>query len=78
MWNIVFAQPDVKAIKKRIEDLISRDYLERDKDNANLFKYLAWCVILMTSQLKLLLQLLQIAKPGEWWWYLESQKISPS
>lgn len=39
----VFAQPDVKAIKKRIEDLISRDYLERDKDNANLFKYLAWC-----------------------------------
>ncbi|KAK4265732.1 hypothetical protein QN277_026748 [Acacia crassicarpa] len=33
--------PDVKAIKKRIEDLISRDYLERDKDNANLFKYLA-------------------------------------
>ncbi|XP_061349101.1 cullin-1 isoform X3 [Gastrolobium bilobum] len=34
-------KPDVKAIKKRIEDLISRDYLERDKDNANLFKYLA-------------------------------------
>ncbi|GAU50501.1 hypothetical protein TSUD_409760 [Trifolium subterraneum] len=33
-------KPDVKAIK-RIEDLISRDYLERDKDNANLFKYLA-------------------------------------
>ncbi|KAG4932060.1 hypothetical protein JHK87_046062 [Glycine soja] len=34
-------KPDVKAIKKRIEDLISRDYLERDKDNANMFKYLA-------------------------------------
>ncbi|KAG5011843.1 hypothetical protein JHK86_024104 [Glycine max] len=34
-------KPDVKAIKKRIEDLISRDYLERDKDNANLFRYLA-------------------------------------
>ncbi|KAK4737735.1 hypothetical protein R3W88_001432 [Solanum pinnatisectum] len=32
---------DVKAIKKRIEDLITRDYLERDKDNPNLFKYLA-------------------------------------
>ncbi|KAF1881528.1 hypothetical protein Lal_00021508, partial [Lupinus albus] len=31
-------KPDVKAIKKRIEDLISRDYLERDKDNANLFR----------------------------------------
>lgn len=41
MWNYVYVQPDVKAIKKRIEDLISRDYLERDKDNANLFKYLA-------------------------------------
>lgn len=38
----LFAQPDVKAIKKRIEDLITRDYLERDKDNPNLFKYLAW------------------------------------
>ncbi|KAJ1395195.1 Winged helix-like DNA-binding domain superfamily [Sesbania bispinosa] len=34
-------KPDVKAIKKRIEDLISRDYLERDRDNANLFRYLA-------------------------------------
>ncbi|CAI9776246.1 unnamed protein product [Fraxinus pennsylvanica] len=34
-------KPDVKAIKKRIEDLITRDYLERDRDNPNLFKYLA-------------------------------------
>ncbi|WOH08422.1 hypothetical protein DCAR_0727862 [Daucus carota subsp. sativus] len=34
-------KPDVKAIKKRIEDLITRDYLERDRDNANLFRYLA-------------------------------------
>ncbi|XP_004508284.1 cullin-1-like [Cicer arietinum] len=34
-------KPDVKAIKKRIEDLISRDYLERDKENPNMFKYLA-------------------------------------
>ncbi|KAM6541004.1 hypothetical protein CsatB_005451 [Cannabis sativa] len=34
-------KPDIKAIKKRIEDLITRDYLERDKDNANMFKYLA-------------------------------------
>lgn len=37
-WNV---QPDIKAIKKRIEDLITRDYLERDKDNANTFRYLA-------------------------------------
>lgn len=34
-------QPDFKAIKKRIEDLIARDYLERDKDNPNTFRYLA-------------------------------------
>ncbi|CAH9101994.1 unnamed protein product [Cuscuta europaea] len=34
-------KPDVKAIKKRIEDLITRDYLERDKENPNIFKYLA-------------------------------------
>ncbi|WRX11194.1 Cullin [Theobroma cacao] len=34
-------KPDIKAIKKRMEDLITRDYLERDKDNANMFRYLA-------------------------------------
>ncbi|XP_064972111.1 cullin-1-like [Musa acuminata AAA Group] len=34
-------KPDFKAIKKRIEDLITREYLERDKDNPNLFRYLA-------------------------------------
>lgn len=34
-------KPDFKAIKKRIEDLIARDYLERDKDNSNVYKYLA-------------------------------------
>lgn len=34
-------KPDIKAIKKRIEDLITRDYLERDKDNPNTFRYLA-------------------------------------
>ncbi|KAK2632687.1 hypothetical protein EUGRSUZ_L01227 [Eucalyptus grandis] len=34
-------KPDLKAIKKRIEDLISRDYLERGKDNPNLLRYLA-------------------------------------
>eukprot|EP00879_Flechtneria_rotunda_P016569 GHRR01017338.1.p1 GENE.GHRR01017338.1~~GHRR01017338.1.p1 ORF type:complete len:536 (+),score=207.96 GHRR01017338.1:206-1813(+) len=34
-------KPDFKLIKKRIEDLIARDYLERDKDNPQLFKYLA-------------------------------------
>lgn len=34
-------KPDFKLIKKRIEDLISREYLERDKDNPTLFRYLA-------------------------------------
>ncbi|KAF7825376.1 Cullin-1 [Senna tora] len=34
-------KPDIKAIKKQIEDLITRDYLERDQDNSNTFKYLA-------------------------------------
>ncbi|CAM6047545.1 unnamed protein product [Sphagnum compactum] len=34
-------KPDFKVIKKRVEDLIAREYLERDKDNPNMFKYLA-------------------------------------
>ncbi|TYH57466.1 hypothetical protein ES332_D08G091200v1 [Gossypium tomentosum] len=34
-------KPDIKAIKKRMEDLITRDYLERDKENQNMFRYLA-------------------------------------
>ncbi|XP_021295984.1 cullin-1-like [Herrania umbratica] len=34
-------KPDIKAIKRQIEDLITREYLERDKKNANMFKYLA-------------------------------------
>lgn len=34
-------QPDIKIIKKRIEDLIGREYLERDKDNPNTFRYMA-------------------------------------
>uniref|UniRef100_A0A2N9FL58 Cullin family profile domain-containing protein n=1 Tax=Fagus sylvatica TaxID=28930 RepID=A0A2N9FL58_FAGSY len=31
-------KPDIKTIKKRIEDLITRDYLERDKENPNIFR----------------------------------------
>jgi cullin 1 len=34
-------QPDIKMIKRRIEDLITREYLERDKDAANSYRYLA-------------------------------------
>lgn len=36
-----YFQPDVKAIKKRIEDLIAREYLERDADKSNVYHYLA-------------------------------------
>lgn len=39
--EMLILQPDFKAIKKRIEDLITRDYLERDKSNPNMFRYLA-------------------------------------
>ncbi|KAL5701175.1 hypothetical protein ACHQM5_026540 [Ranunculus cassubicifolius] len=34
-------KPDIKVIKRRIEDLIHREYLERDADNSNTYKYLA-------------------------------------
>ncbi|KAL6178409.1 hypothetical protein ACLB2K_049927 [Fragaria x ananassa] len=33
-------KPDIRLITIRIEDLIRRDYLERDKENLNLLKYL--------------------------------------
>jgi cullin 1 len=34
-------RPDLKLVKRRIEDLIQREYIERDKDNPQLFRYLA-------------------------------------
>lgn len=34
-------KPDQKVIKRRIEDLITREYLERDDHNASVYKYLA-------------------------------------
>ncbi|KAM0886351.1 hypothetical protein ACQ4PT_029754 [Festuca glaucescens] len=34
-------KPDLQSNKKRIEDLITRDYLERDKENPNVYRYLA-------------------------------------
>ena len=36
-----FFQPDPKQIKQRIEDLIHREYLERDKEQSNVYHYLA-------------------------------------
>ena len=32
-------------LKKRIESLIDRDYMERDKDNSNQYNYVAWQVL---------------------------------
>lgn len=34
-------RPDLKLVKRRIEDLIQREYIERDRDNPQLFRYLA-------------------------------------
>lgn len=34
-------KPDPKQIKKRIEDLIAREYLERESTKSNVYKYLA-------------------------------------
>ncbi|CAD7938152.1 unnamed protein product [Amoebophrya sp. A25] len=39
--QLAFFKPQPKLIKQRIEHLIEREYLERDNDNANLYKYLA-------------------------------------
>ncbi|KAL0876809.1 hypothetical protein Bca101_026514 [Brassica carinata] len=39
--QLVSKCPDIKAIKKRMEDLITRNYLERYKENLNMFRYLA-------------------------------------
>jgi cullin 1 len=33
--------PDVKVIKRAIDSLIDRDYLERDTSDPQLYKYLA-------------------------------------
>nr|XP_018682167.1 PREDICTED: cullin-1-like [Musa acuminata subsp. malaccensis] len=34
-------KPDVKLIKQRIEDLITREFLERDEEDPNIYKYIA-------------------------------------
>eukprot|EP00667_Euglena_gracilis_P002382 EG_transcript_2382 len=36
-----YFKPDMKVIKKRIEDLIQRQYLERDESDRNIYRYLA-------------------------------------
>lgn len=39
--QLSFFRPDPKVIKRRIEALIDREYLERDTDNPNTYKYMA-------------------------------------
>mmetsp|Transcript_11521 Transcript_11521/g.25588 ORF Transcript_11521/g.25588 Transcript_11521/m.25588 type:complete len:774 (-) Transcript_11521:370-2691(-) len=39
--QLSFFRPDPKVIKRRIEALIDREYLERDQDNTNTYKYMA-------------------------------------
>ena len=38
---IVFSPFQPADLKKRIESLIDRDYMERDKDNSNQYNYVA-------------------------------------
>jgi len=33
--------PDISSIKKRIEGLIEREYIERDKEDRTFIKYMA-------------------------------------
>lgn len=41
LTQLVLFKPDARVIKKRIEALIDREYLERDPDSPNVYKYLA-------------------------------------
>jgi cullin 1 len=41
MNQMSFFNPDVRTIKKKIESLIEREYLERNADNAGVYNYLA-------------------------------------
>jgi len=39
--QLAFFKPDPRVIKRRVEALIDREYLERDEENQNVYKYLA-------------------------------------
>ena len=39
--QLIFFKPEGKDIKKRIEALIEREYLDREKDQPNVYVYLA-------------------------------------
>jgi cullin 1 len=39
--QLSFFRPNVKVVKRRIEALIEREYLERSPDQPNTYRYLA-------------------------------------
>ena len=39
--RLTFFKPDVQVIKKKIENLIDREYLQRDTEDGNKYIYLA-------------------------------------
>lgn len=41
LHQLCFFRPEVKFIKKRVESLIEREYLERDPDQSMMYKYVA-------------------------------------
>lgn len=41
LFILILPQQQPTDLKKRIESLIERDYLERDKDNTNEYHYVA-------------------------------------
>lgn len=41
LTQLSFFKPDPKVVKRRIEALIDREYLERDPDTPNIYRYLA-------------------------------------
>jgi len=51
-------KPELKAIKSRIQDLISMEYLERDNENSNLLRYSLISLIEMQVKNKSEMQLM--------------------
>ena len=41
LTQLAFFKPDAKVVKRRIEVLIDREYLERDEKDPHVYRYLA-------------------------------------
>lgn len=44
-WQQYYSLLQPTDLKKRIESLIDRDYMERDKEDANQYHYVAWFIV---------------------------------